>query len=72
MDQITFLQAVMKKPAAFLKPAASKKPAAFLKPAAFKKPASWLKLRPDGCGKCRHVPGCTPSCWKYRGDMPKK
>ena len=68
MDQITFLQAVMKKPAAFLKkPAAASK-----KPAAFKKPASWFKLRPDGCGKCRNVPGCTPSCWKYRGDLPKK
>lgn len=21
-----------------------------------------LKLRPNGCGKCRHTPGCAPSC----------
>jgi hypothetical protein len=26
-----------------------------------------LKSRPDGCSKCRGVPGCTPSCWKARG-----
>ena len=23
-----------------------------------------LKLRPEGCGKCRYKPGCTPSCFK--------
>ena len=26
----------------------------------------WLKLKPDGCSKCRHNPGCTPSCWMRR------
>ena len=25
------------------------------------KPKSWLKLRPNGCGTCRYIPGCTPS-----------
>jgi hypothetical protein len=24
------------------------------------------QLRPEGCGKCRHVVGCTPSCWAGR------
>jgi hypothetical protein len=24
------------------------------------------QLRPEGCGKCRRVPGCTPSCWAGR------
>lgn len=26
-----------------------------------------LRLRPDGCSKCRHVKGCTNSCWWQRG-----
>ena len=25
-----------------------------------------LKLRPNGCGKCRYKPGCTPSCIKAK------
>ena len=25
------------------------------------------KMRPDGCSKCRHVAGCTASCWMQRG-----
>ena len=36
------------------------------------KPKSWLKLRPTGCSTCRHVPGCTRSCWLKRcGHLPK-
>jgi len=35
-----------------------------------KKPASWLRLRPQGCPKCRDVPGCSPSCWEARGGPP--
>ena len=34
---------------------------------AFKKPQRWFAERPNGCGKCRGVPGCTPSCWRRRG-----
>lgn len=41
------------------------------KPAAASKPASWLRLKPDGCSKCRWVPGCTRSCWAARGKVPK-
>ena len=26
-----------------------------------------LQLYPNGCSKCRRKPGCTPSCFKYRG-----
>ena len=29
------------------------------------KPDWALKLYPNGCGRCRHVRGCTPSCWAY-------
>ena len=25
------------------------------------------KMKPDGCSKCRHVVGCTASCWVQRG-----
>ena len=25
--------------------------------------AQRLKLRPEGCGKCWHKPGCSPSCF---------
>ena len=25
--------------------------------------AQRLKLRPEGCGKCRRKPGCSPSCF---------
>ena len=32
------------------------------------KPASWLKARPNGCGKCRYIPGCTKSCYSVRGE----
>ena len=35
-----------------------------------KKPSSWIKQRPQGCAKCRNVPGCTPSCWQGRGGAP--
>ena len=36
------------------------------------KPKSWLKVRPNGCGKCRYLPGCTRSCYAIRGEaMPK-
>jgi hypothetical protein len=31
------------------------------------KPKNALKLRPEGCSKCRRVPGCTNSCWRQRG-----
>eukprot|EP00435_Cladocopium_sp_Y103_P062158 s697_g23.t1 len=26
-----------------------------------------LKWRPAGCSRCRHTPGCCPSCWVQRG-----
>ena len=36
------------------------------------KPKSWIKVRPTGCSRCRHRPGCTPSCYTYRGErMPR-
>ena len=41
------------------------------KPSGKKKPQSWLKAMPDGCARCRFIPGCTPSCWKKRGGPPK-
>ena len=25
------------------------------------------KQKPEGCSRCRKVPGCTPSCWAKRG-----
>ena len=28
------------------------------------------KMKPDGCSKCRHVVGCTASCWVQRGYRP--
>ena len=34
------------------------------------KPASWMRRYPEGCSKCRNVPGCTPSCWKSREETP--
>ena len=27
-----------------------------------------LKMYPTGCIKCRNIPGCTPSCYKVRGE----
>ena len=35
-----------------------------------KKPNAWLKKAPRGCSKCRHMPGCTLSCWTKRGGPP--
>ena len=35
-----------------------------------KKPTAWLKKAPRGCSKCRHMPGCTLSCWTKRGGPP--
>ena len=72
---------MLKKPAA-AKGQTSSKTKPKTKPAAAKgqtsskgkpntKPASWIKLRPNGCAKCRNVPGCTRSCWAKRGDVPK-
>ena len=26
-----------------------------------------LRQRPEGCSRCRHTPGCCPSCWTQRG-----
>ena len=41
------------------------------KSCARKKPASWMKARPNGCAKCRYIPGCTKSCFLYRdGKVP--
>ena len=37
-----------------------------------RKPASWLKAKPNGCGKCRYVPGCTKSCYLKRGEKVPK
>ena len=31
--------------------------------------AKRLKNYPDGCAKCRHSPGCTRSCFYYRGEL---
>ena len=33
------------------------------------KPPSWFKARPNGCPKCRYIPGCTPSCWREHGGL---
>ena len=33
------------------------------------KPDSWNERRPNGCAMCRYVAGCTPSCWKLRGEI---
>ena len=36
------------------------------------KPPSWIKASPFGCSKCRNMPGCTRSCYIYRGvKVPK-
>lgn len=59
--------AVMKKPAATMKATMKATKIANLKD---KNPLTMnqrLKLKPEGCSKCRGVPGCTPSCWKGRG-----
>jgi hypothetical protein len=32
-----------------------------------KVPEDCLVLRPNGCSKCRQIPGCTRACWKQRG-----
>ena len=29
-----------------------------------------LGRKPEGCGKCRYKPGCTPSCWRARNFRP--
>ena len=34
-----------------------------------KKCARWMRDRPFGCSKCRRIPGCTPSCWRARGEL---
>ena len=34
------------------------------------KPPDALKRYPHGCSKCRWQPGCTPSCFRYRGEWP--
>ena len=74
--------AAMKRPAAapseMPRPVKRGKPAA--KMSTYKRPAAvvrvtkpWpskqqrLKLRPEGCSKCRQVPGCCDSCWVCRG-----
>eukprot|EP00438_Fugacium_kawagutii_P008526 Skav203357 [mRNA] locus=scaffold1076:515763:515948:- [translate_table: standard] len=31
--------------------------------------AERLRRYPKGCGKCRHRPGCTPSCYKSRNEI---
>ena len=36
------------------------------------KPKSWLKVRPNGCSKCRYMPGCTNSCYEIRGEAVPK
>ena len=36
------------------------------------KPKSWLKVRPNGCAKCRYIPGCTKSCYTNRGEAVPK
>lgn len=67
-----------KKPAAFMKkPSASgsnlKRPAASgtTRTTTTKGPIpsekERKKMKPDGCSKCRHVVGCTASCWVQRG-----
>ena len=37
-----------------------------------KKSKCWLKARPNGCGKCRYIPGCTKSCYLARGEAVPK
>ena len=70
---------LMKKPAAKTSSCQNKKPVAkaiLKKPAAspkindvkYEKPPKALKMYPQGCSKCRYKPGCTPSCFKYRGE----
>ena len=70
---------LMKKPAAKTSSCQKKKPVAkaiLKKPAAspkindvkYEKPPKALKMYPQGCSKCRYKPGCTPSCFKYRGE----
>merc|ERR1712217_190106 len=34
--------------------------------------AERVRLRPNGCGKCRYMPGCTPSCYKVREAAERK
>ena len=58
-----------KKPAAAAqvvkaKPVAKAKFVAKAKPLPTKTEA--LKLKPSGCGRCRHTPGCYPGCWLRR------
>ena len=36
------------------------------------KPKAWLKVRPNGCSKCRYMPGCTKSCYAIRGEAVPK
>lgn len=68
----------LKKPAASTKMNTMKRPSAqgVMKQQALKRPAAKAQdltrveaasLRPNGCGKCRHQTGCTPSCWRLRG-----
>lgn len=65
----------MKKPASSMKKPASSQ-TNFKRPAASSHtgtkgpiPSEKLrkKMKPDGCSKCRHVAGCTASCWAQRG-----
>ena len=68
-----FMKTEIKKPAAAAKKAARK--ATLEKPAA-KPPKDYpgwtmtqrMNAYPDGCSKCVHKPGCTPSCFYYRGE----
>lgn len=55
---------IWKKPAASLSTASCPPPSS--KQKYMGKPDNALALRPGGCSKCRHMPGCTPSCWRNR------
>jgi hypothetical protein len=67
-------KAVNKRPATNMAANVEKKPATKVIAPAKKTLKPWssvpkkLKTKfKKGCSKCRHVEGCTPSCWKYRG-----
>ncbi len=60
---------LLKRPAGMKKPAAAPKKMLTKKKMLKKKPQWMPREKPKGCGKCRNIPGCTPSCWKYRGRL---